>query len=1334
MLLTLIALGVSYAQQTQIRFERLDDRDGLSHNRVTSILEDDLGFIWFGTLSGLNRFDGSEIKVLKYDENDPYSLHNANIAWIKEGPHKRIWIKTSYGVIAYDIYKQKFVDITDVLNKLQIDNYNLAGMEESEGNIFWFLVDGVGVAKYNANTDSMNFVLGVESQITSIAIDNNKNLSVVDVLGQVTVYDTKTFDLLFTFDYPPVAERDGLQAVIDKDGGYWFYSNQHPFGVWFQNPVTGYTKFFGEKEIGSHLVTDILQDQNGQIIIGVDHVGLWIISKSDWSMSRHSNNPSDSKSLSHNTIVSLYQDKSDVIWIGTNKAGINYYYSKSGAFKFHKQMGNVSGEGNDMIQITEADNNNLWIGTDGGGLLYFDRKNNKFERFMRNSADQSSISSDIIITMANDKKGGLWIGTYLGGLNHFDGKTFRKFTNDKDDPNSLSDNSVWKVFVDSKDNLWLGTLKGGVDVYDASFNKILELNQGNSSIHSDYITSFQEDSEGRIWIGTGFGVEIYDPLTESFQHLLRDDTNAQTISNNSINDLYFDSSENMWLGTMYGLNKISIATGEIDAFTKKEGLPHNFITSIVEDDDGTMWFGTYNGLSRMNMTEGEPKFENFDVSDGLQGNMFNERAVAKLSNGELVFGGKNGINVINPRDVKSDKPVDNLVFLDFHISNRKIQPDEHYNGRKWFENGINSTKSLSLRHYENSFSFGFASLNYYQPENTIYKYRLVGFDTTWVVHPNVRTANYTNLDPGNYRFEVMASNQIGKWNSEPIGMDITISSPLWRTPMAYVTYAFILLVLFYFTWRLIIQKERFRAQMERERLEANRMHDLDLMKIRFFTNISHEFRTPLTLIITPIERLMKLMNGSKEVKEFQLIHRNAKRLLTLVNQLLDFRKMEANQHQLSLASGDLISFINEIAESFSDLTNERNIKMEINANKESFLTLFDRDKVEKIFFNLFSNAIKFTPSHGNVTVSIDVEDSFEEITDVKINVSDSGIGIPKENQQDIFKRFFQMENNDSLHLNHGSGIGLSITKEFVEMHGGSIKVESTPGKGSNFLLWLPMKQLGLSEAMLETGSTLDELKENQSPELPTVLIVEDNTDFRFYLMDNLKQYFNIQGAHDGKEAWRKMMKSVPDVIISDIMMPGMSGIELCKKVKGDPRTAHLPVILLSARHSDEQKLEGYEAGATEYLTKPFNFEILLRSIKSSIQLQKFIHAAENRVQAEPSEIEIVSLDEKFIKNALKIVEDNMSNADFSVQELSRELGVSRGQLYKKILEITGKTPIEFIRAIRLKRAAVLLEKSQLTVAEVAYNVGFNNPKYFAKYFKAEYKVLPSKYAVGLHEA
>jgi len=606
------------------------------------------------------------------------------------------------------------------------------------------------------------------------------------------------------------------------------------------------------------------------------------------------------------------------------------------------------------------------------------------------------------------------------------------------------------------------------------------------------------------------------------------------------------------------------------------------------------------------------------------------------------------------------------------------------------------------------------------------------------------------LNPGTYTFYVKTANDIGKWSDSTTKLQITILPPFWRTGIAYFIYILLILGILYFSRRYILLRAREKFKIEQERREASRMHELDLMKIKFLTNVSHEFRTPLSLIIAPLDKLISITADKQGRNQFELMQRNARRLLNLVNQLLDFRKLETQEIKLNPSKGDIIRFLKDISYSFMDMAEKKDIKFTFHAVNKALVTLFDPDKLERIMFNLLSNAFKFTQEHGEIEVKVQSRELTSGVNKIhhqllKIQVIDSGIGIPLEKQDKIFERFFQNEVPGSM-LNQGSGIGLSITKEFVKLHGGNITVVSEPGKGSCFTVEIPIMLLeelqtpiNELEILVATGSSdeIEDIREISMHEIPvpvlsskklTILIIEDNEDFRFYLKDNLKAVYNIIEASNGKSGWQKALQFHPALIVSDIIMPEMDGIELCRKVKTDPRTSAIPVILLTAKTTDENRLEGYQTGASDYITKPFNFEILQSRIKNLLNQQASLRKTfEKKVEAQPADIQVVSENEKFISLALEIVEKNMDNDAFSVEELSKKLYISRVGLYKKLFAITGKTPIEFIRTIRLKRAAQLLEKTNMTISEIAFEVGFNNPKYFARYFKAEYGKLPSVY-------
>ncbi|MBN2519698.1 MAG: response regulator, partial [Bacteroidales bacterium] len=579
-------------------------------------------------------------------------------------------------------------------------------------------------------------------------------------------------------------------------------------------------------------------------------------------------------------------------------------------------------------------------------------------------------------------------------------------------------------------------------------------------------------------------------------------------------------------------------------------------------------------------------------------------------------------------------------------------------------------------------------------------------------------------------------------------LKINILPPIWLTDFALVVYGIFILGLLLLLRLIVLKRERLKFKNEQEKLEAQRRHELDMMKIKFFTNISHEFRTPLSLIITPLQKILKNTRDSEQKRQFELIHRNAKRLLHLVSQLLDFRKMEVQKISLNLMRGDFIKFAKDVFISFTDLAEIKNIQYNFQSNVDELYTNFDHDKIEKVLFNLLSNAFKFTHEKDSIKLALKYieEDKNIELLNrtsskfLEIKIIDTGIGIPEEKKEKIFQRFFQDDNQEG-YINKGSGIGLSLTKEFVKLHQGDINVVSEQGKGSCFIVQLPVDTTDILKSddniSIEIKHDIkveeDEIIGHQKDisKKPTLLIVEDNEDFRFYLKDNLKNEYNVLEAGNGFEGWRVVLESSPDLVVSDLMMPEMDGLELCNKIKTDQRTSHIPIILLTARTADQQKKEGFETGADDYITKPFNFEIFELRLKNLIKQREALRKLfQKQIEIEPSEISVTPLDELFIKKAIEEVEENMSNPEYSVTELSRELNMSRTTLYKKLLALTGKTPIEFIRILRLKRAAQLLGQSQLSVSEIAYKVGFNDTRYFTKYFKTEFKELPSVYAAA----
>lgn len=1346
------------AQPDRYRFSRLDANNGLSHNQVKSFYKDRQGFLWIGTISGLNRFDGYQFKVFRNDPRNPESIINDDINRMFEDPDGKMWISTWSGLDIYDPVTEKFrYNPADMIRRLGLPDGNLTDIVKGREGDFWFVHQSLGLYYYKPGEPAVVPLRHIAQDSASIGTDvvsgireaKDGNWWVIHRNGIIELLDKKTLRVVYrnrTLFSRYQANALDYRFVVDDDDHLWIYIADTNRGIFHLNPangaVTHITRSSQELRLNSDIVRGAVVDNNGLVWVATDHGGINVIHKKRKSVEHLLNSPEDERSLVQNSINTIYRDDEGIIWAGTFKRGVSYYHEKIIRFPLfrYSSIDDESLPFDDINAFAEDEKGNIWIGTNGGGLIYYNRANHSFRQYLHDPKNPNSLSNNVIVSLCYDRNRRLWIGTYFGGLNIFDGQNFKRLRHDPADPNSISDDSIWEIFQDSKNNIWLGTLTRGVDVYNPKLEKVRSFRiDTDIPIHASYVPAFCEDQQGKIWIGTGYGVEVFNPDENSFTHYLSEPNNPKSLSNNSILSILEDSRGLIWIGTHGGLNLFDPKTNSFRVLTQSDGLPHNSIITILEDAEKNLWMSTPHGLSNFVIKYTEKDsiagvFRNYDEFDGLQGKQFNENAALKTWKGEMVFGGPNGFNMFQPGEIveaMEDAPV---VLTDVQVLNKSLAIGEEQFGTVVLDKSVSMVEDLTLKHRANVFSLEFSALSFYHPEKVLYQYMLEGFDRDWITtSSSQRRVTYTNLDPGVYTFRVRASELRDGWNEPGLELKITILPPFWRTGYAMAIYIILILGALLITRRIIQQRERMKFVIEQERQEARRMHELDMMKMKFFTNVSHEFRTPLTLILTPVEKLLRVGGDSANHKQYELIHRNARRLMNLVNQLLDFRKLEVQEVKFNPSEGDIITFIKETVFSFSDLSEKKDIRLGFHSTLDHFETFFDKDKLEKILFNLLSNAFKFTPDHGEVMVRLGMKDE----QNLEIRIEDTGIGIPADKLDRIFERFFQNDLPLNV-INQGSGIGLSITREFVKVHGGTIDAQSDVGKGSTFTVVLPLKSLQKLPATPVVTTDPEEAVQdpvahetNGHAKMPSLLLVEDNEDFRFYLKDNLRMHYNILEAKDGKEGWSKVLATLPDLVVSDIMMPEMNGLELCRKIKHDMRVSHTPVILLTARTAEEQKLEGFESGADDYITKPFNFEILQSRIRNLIhQRELYQKEMRHKIDVRASHVEVTSMDEKLVSKALKIVEEKIADSDFSVEDLSHELGMSRVHLYKKLQALTGKSPLEFIRSIRLQHAAQLLEKSQLTVSEVAYKVGFNNPKYFAKYFREEFQVLPSAYAAS----
>ena len=1034
------------------------------------------------------------------------------------------------------------------------------------------------------------------------------------------------------------------------------------------------------------------------------------------------------RSLPHNTIYDLYADRDGVMWVGTYKKGVSYY--SESIFKFNMY------EWGDITCIEQADENRLWLGTNDHGILLWNRSTGKAEPFWRDAEGQLP---NPVVSMLKSKDGKLWVGTFNGGLYCMNGSQVRSYK--EGTGNALASNNVWALVEDDKGRIWIASLGGGLQCLEPVSGTFETYTSNNSALLENNVTSLCWVDDNTLFFGTASqGVGTMDMRTREIKKIQGQSGNVK-LSNDAVNHVYKDSRGLVWIATREGLNVYDTRRHMfLDLFPVVEAKG-NFIAAITEDQERNMWVSTSRKVIRVTVAsdgKGSYLFDSraYNSEDGLQNCDFNQRSIKTLHNGIIAIGGLYGVNIFAPDHIRYNKMLPNVMFTGLSLFDEAVKVGQSYGGRVLIEKELNDVENVEFDYKQNIFSVSFASDNYNLPEKTQYMYKLEGFNNDWLTLPvGVHNVTFTNLAPGKYVLRVKAINSDGYVGIKEATLGIVVNPPFWMSWWAYLLYAAGLVVVLFLARYRMLKREREKFHLQQIENEVAKNEEINNMKFRFFTNVSHELRTPLTLIISPLEGMLKETTDELQSTRLQLMYRNAQRLLHLVNQLLDFRKGEMSTHQLSLSEGDIISYVHSVCNSFLLMADKKHIQFSFFSGIDTFSMAFDADKVGKIVMNLLSNAFKFTPEGGRVTVMIEHVAGTPDILEIKI--ADTGIGISDVDKEHIFDRFYQADHK-GVEETTGNGIGLSLVRDFVTLHEGEVKVFDNIGTGSVFVIQFPVKhvetQVQLPE---ETGMSVGdeedrEMKEEVREETgrkdsPLLLVVDDNEDFRIFMRYSLELQYRVKLAVNGNEAWEMMQEELPDLVISDVMMPQMDGNELCRLIKQDKRTAHIPVILLTARQNTEAKLEGLQTGADDYVTKPFNMTILVLRIRKLIELSRYHRVTQGMIDPAPSEIVITSLDEKLIEKAIKYVEDNMSRTELSVEELSRELGMSRVHLYKKLLQITGKTPIEFIRVIRLKRAAQLLRESQLHVSEVAFEVGFNNPKYFSRYFKDEFGVLPSVY-------
>lgn len=1350
----MLCAQVAFSQQSDLNFVNFSSENGLSSNTVTTILKDKYGYMWFGTDDGLNKFDGVNFSVYRHKQSDTMSIGANSILAMHEDRSGNLWVGTNATLSLYNRKKDCFINYRLTLNntvrtifrdhsgKLWIGSYV---------GLFTFDPQTGETTRYDANAGKAGQL--VSNVITCIFEDSRHRVWIGGNSG-LYLYQRRTNDFKY-FAHNPADSLslpdNSIKAITeDHNGNLWIGSEDGGLSMLLPD-LKGFRTYTHNKTdkqtLSSNRIWTITPESPNSLWVGTEE-GLNIFDLQKKTSRRVEHDARNKYSLHGKSVRSIFIDKNGIYWIGTYQGGISKY-DKNLAFFNLRESDPFDPRGLTAPVVTsfsEDGNGDIYVGTDGGGINLYHRSTGLFDHLLFSGEGKPPA------VLALERLGEeLWIGTFMQGLYVLNMQTgnVRHYMKGNG-PKDLSGNDVFCLKKDSKGNIWIGTNGNGVNVYDPVSGQFQRFDKGHrypadiNVLSRGFIRTIEEDESGNIWIGAvGSGIIMIDPSLNKMRVFNRDNSNLPA---NDMQTICAGKNDRIWVGTQgEGLCLFDARNGKFIRYAEQEGISNAVIYKILEDDEGKVWVSTNKGISSFDPTTS--RFKNYFPYNGLQRSTFCLGAGLKTSRGELFFGGLDGFNYFNPKLLNFNRNVPKLVLTDLRISNSSVIPGD----KAAIKEHISVAKEMELD-YKQNFSIDFTTLNYTAPQESRYSYMLEGFDKTWNDVGTSRTAVFSNLPPGEYVFRVKASSDDGSWTTEQAVIHVYVRPPFWLTLYAYILY---LLTAGFVLWalrqrairklrtRFALEQERLqiRQAMELERKEAERQREFEQVKIKYLTNLSHEFRTPVSLIVGPVEKLMLEEECEPKLKQLHLIKRNARRLLNMVNQLLDFRKLEEQELKLNLTPGDIVSFIGEVVELFKDISDRRHINFSFTSGLSSFHTCFDRDKIERILFNLLSNAFKFTPKGGQISLNIDRDSALG----LRIMVTDTGVGMTPDIRERIFTRFFQGDVPPGI-LNQGSGIGLSIALEFVKLHNGTINVESLPGKGSIFTVQLPLEPIQeavvsmdqmvvSSDGLLDSGDMPADMVPAQQASIPaneklTVLLIEDNDDFRYYLKDNLKPFYKIIEAADGKEGWQKVLSAHPQVIVSDISMPYMDGIQLCQKIKSDKRTSHIPIILLTALTGDASQLKGLKTGASDYLTKPFNFDILNVKISNLLLLNKNLkdtYTRQLKVVIPAAEVE--SADEKFLMRVTKYIEDNINSDNLTVEDLSKHLFMSRASLYNKIVQLTGETPVEFIRSIKLNKAASLLENSDMKIAQIGYAVGFSTPNYFARAFKAKFNLLPSEYQV-----
>ena len=1325
----------------------------LSSSLINQLYQDSKGYIWIATEYGLNVFDGMRFSIYKHNAKDSTSLKNNYVRSLFEDSQKRFWVGCIDGLLQYDPHSDSFHEIPLIREGKQVYPHIMHITELRNGEI-WIATSGQGIFKWNEKAkkgESIEYLMHKLNSyyLNSICEDHLNNIWIgsenrglaryTPINGEVRIYRS------------PEIQGDYISAITENTDGDVFV------GTFNQ----GLSRYDREKEafipVKYHngtplLVKSLFPANNGKLYIGTDGQGLKVYNPEKNEAENHEIN-SAPFILNDEKIHSILEDRDRNLWFGVFQKGIVFIPNQTNPFQY---FGNKSIHYNPIgtgcvMAILKDSQNKLWISADSEGLYELDENGVCLHHYA--PGNQPGSVTGTTMCMFEDSEKNFWLGSYTDGL----GKLDRHTGQCEYLPPPFRSEKIYSITEDRYKNLYISVFGSGFYIYNLITGKITHYESSKDEqndlqrdeLYNDWINHILCDREGLIWLAHYKGVSCFNPKNGSFINFLH--------TNNLINGvigyvLHEDYEGNIWIGTSDGLYHFDKKREEVKRFTTEDGLPNNVICGICEDENHHLWISTYMGICNYDTTE--KHFTNYYAGDGLQGNEFTHGAFFQDNDWKIYFGGIYGVTSFYPKDITDPTQTLRVEITNFYLFNTPVNIHTRSGGKPVVDASPKEADRYRLCYNDNTFSITFSAFQFATPDQITYQYNIKELGTQWMnTAPGINHATYNNLPPGEYTFQVRT---VSHGQYSPIRtLYITIAPPWYLSWWAYLIYACIVLLFLLGILNYLLTHIRHRREM----LQKEHAEQLQEAKLQFFINISHEIRTPMTLIINPLEKLLKEAKDDSAKPTYLMMYRNAQRILRLINQLMDIRKLDKGQMFLKFRETDIVGFIDDLMLTFDYPAKKKNIRFTFEHADPQLKVWIDLNNFDKVLLNILSNAFKYTPENGEITVRLTTGHNQEYKGALKnyfeISVTDNGIGIDKNKIEQIFERFYQI-NNDVTQSNFGTGIGLHLSRSLVILHHGILFAENrTDCPGSRFVIRIPLGCDHLKTNELENPedspvtypssvklvqhNEFKETEENaekeksqviKSKNKPHVLIVEDEDEIQAYLRKELITEFRISSCSNGKEALEFVLLHQPDLILSDVMMPEMDGITLCKKIRQNVNINHIPIILLTAKSKVEDKIEGMEMGADAYIVKPFNTDILKGTISNLIANRKILKTKFSGVQLQEDKIKKLSMkssDEVLLEKVMKIVNENLANPALNVEMLASNVGMSRVHMHRKLKELTNLSARDFIKSIRMKQAATLLRKKKISISEVAYATGFTNLSHFSNTFRECYGMTPKEF-------